>query len=601
MPLTDQEDFLRYYHGELTYLRRMGAAFAERYPKLAGRLELSPNDCADPQIERMLESFAFLTARIQRRLDGEFPEITSALLGVLYPHLVNPIPSMSIAHFAADSKQGKLSTGYEIPRHTKLFSQTDEGLNCRFRTCYPITLWPLEVASAGFESKAQFDFLDHATDVATVLRLRITAPGAKLAELPIKQLRFYLNGSSILVSTLYEMLFCNVRGVAVLGDDGHVLLPADSIRPVGFGLDEEVIPYPPHSHPAYRLVQEYFALPQKFFFFDLANLDHRPDTKELNILFLMDKIPQRGLGMNKNSFMLGCTPIINLFQKTTEPIRLDHRAHEYRLVPDIRRERTTEIHSIRSVSASSNPAEETAVFQPFYSFQHQINGKEPRAFWHSRRLPTGREDFPGTDLFLSFLDLDFKPELPQMQTVFAHTLCTNRELALELPAGAALQIEEAAPVGHIQALMKPTPPAYPPLQGTTLWALISNLSLNYLSLASGRESLEPLREILRLYSFSDRPSTFQQVNGITEMECRRVVRRVGNDAWRGFCQGTEVTLTFDENAYVGSGAFLLASVLQKFFSLYASVNSFSQLVIKSVQREGEWKRWLPLAGEQAVL
>jgi len=166
------EDFLRYYHGELTYLRRMGAIFAERYPKLAGRLELSPNDCADPQIERLLESFAFLTARIQRRLDGEFPEITSALLGVLYPHLVNPIPSMSIAHFAADKTQGKKLSGFEIPRHTKLFAQTYEGLNCRFRTSYPVTLWPLEVVSAGFESKDQFEFLDHATDVATVLRLR---------------------------------------------------------------------------------------------------------------------------------------------------------------------------------------------------------------------------------------------------------------------------------------------------------------------------------------------------------------------------------------------------------------------------------------------
>jgi type VI secretion system protein ImpG len=601
VPLTDQEDFLRYYHGELNYLRRMGAAFAERYPKLAGRLELSPNDCADPQIERLLESFAFLTARIQRRLDGEFPEITSALLGVLYPHLVNPIPSMSIAHFATDGKQGKLSTGFEIPRHTKLFSQTDEGLNCRFRTCYPVTLWPLEVVSAGFESKAQFDFLDHATDVATVLRLRIAAPDTKLPELAIPQLRFYLHGSSILVSTLYEMLFCNVRGVVVLGEQGPVVLPQGSIRSVGFGPDEEVIPYPPHSHPAYRLVQEYFALPQKFFFFDLANLDRHSSTNELNILFLMDKIPQRGLVIDRSTFMLGCTPIINLFSKTTEPIRLDHRTHEYRLVPDIRRERTTEIHSIRSVSASSNPAEKTAVFQPFYSFQHQINGKEPRAFWLSRRLPTGREDLPGTDLFLSFLDLDFKPELPPNQTVFAHTLCTNRELSLELPAGAALQMEEAAPVGRIQALLKPTPPAYPPLQGTTLWALISNLSLNYLSLAGGKESLEPLREILRLYSFSDRPSTFQQVNGIVAMECRRVVRRVGQDAWRGFCQGTEVTLTFDENAYVGSGAFLLASVLERFFALYASVNSFSQLVIRSSQREGEWKRWAPAAGEQPVL
>jgi type VI secretion system protein ImpG len=599
--LTDQEDFLRYYHGELTYLRRMGAIFAERYPKLAGRLELSPNDCADPQIERMLESFAFLTARIQRRMDAEFPEITSAFLGVLYPHLVNPIPSMSIAHFAADSQQGKLTTGFEIPRHTRLFAQTEEGLNCRFRTCYPVTLWPLEIVSAGFESKAQFDFLDSYTEVASVLRLRVAAPGAKLEELPIKKLRFYLHGSSTLVSTLYEILFCNVRGVAVLGEGGPVFLPQDSILPVGFGLDEDVIPYPPHSHPGYRLIQEYFALPQKFFFFDLDNLARHQCREELDILFLVNKSAPRGLVVDQRTFMLGCTPIINLFAKTTEPIRLDHRQSEYRLVPDIRRERTHEIHSIVSVSSSSNPAEETAMLQPFYSFHHQMNGREPNAFWHSRRLPTGRDDLPGTDVLLSFLDLDFKAQLPPTQTVFAHALCTNRELPLEVPAGAKLQIEEAAPVAHIQCVHKPTPPAYPPLQGTTLWALISNLSLNYLSLGAGKQSLEPLREILRLYSFSDQPSTFQQVNGIVDMECRRVVRRVGADSWRGFCQGTEVTLTFDESAYAGSGAFLLASVLQRFFALYASVNSFSQLVIRSMQREGEWRRWAPMAGEQPVL
>jgi type VI secretion system protein ImpG len=603
MPISDQEEFLRYYHGELTYLRRMGRIFAERYPKLAGRLELSPNDCADPQVERLLESFAFLTARIQRRLDAEFPEITSALLGVLYPHLVNPIPSMSIAQFAADGKQGKLTTGFEIARHAKLFAQTPEGLNCRFRTCYPVTLWPVEVASAGFESKAQFDFLDSYTDVAGVLRLRIKATGAKLEELPIKKLRFYLHGSSTLVSTLYEMLFCNVRGVVFLEEGGEepVFLPQDSIQPVGFGLEEEVIPYPQHAHPGYRLIQEYFALPQKFFFFDLTHLERHPCRKELDVLFLLNKSAPRGMVVDRHTFVLGCTPIVNLFPKTTEPIRLDHRQSEYRLVPDIRRERTTEVHSIVSVSASSNPAEKTAVLQPFYSFQHQMNGREPRAFWHSRRVPTGRDDLPGSDVYLSFLDLDFKPQLPPMQTVFAHTLCTNRELALEVPAGASLQIEEAAPLAHIQCLHKPTPPAYPPLQGTTLWAFISNLSLNYLSLGAGRESLEPLREILRLYSFSDKPSTFQHVNGIVDMECRRVVRRIGPDSWRGFCQGTEVTLTFDENAYMGSGAFLLASVLQRFFALYASVNSFAQLVIRSTQREGEWKRWPPLAGEQPVL
>jgi type VI secretion system protein ImpG len=594
------DDSLRYYQDEIRYLRQMGQNFAAQHPRLAAALELSPEQSADPQVERLIESFAFLTARIRRRLDADFPEITSALLGVLYPHLANPVPPMSVACFDVDPVQGKISTGFEIGKHTKLFCQTQEGLNCYFRTCYPVTLWPLQVASAGFESKAQFNFLNDMSNVAGLLRLKVApAPGSKLNELSLRKLRFYLNGSS--AGELYELLFCHVVGIFVMAGEEPVYLPKESILPVGFSAEEEVIPYPPYSHPAYRLIQEYFSIREKFLFFDLANLQHHRSTKELDIVFLLDTAAPRGMVVDQSTFVLGCTPIINLFPKTTEPIRLDHRQSEYRLVADDRRERTTEIHTIESVSSSSNPALKDSVFEPFYSFRHRMEGGEPNAFWHSRRVPTGREDLPGTDVYLSFLDLNFKPQLPPTQTVFAHVLCTNRGLALDVPAGAKLQVEEKIPAAYIRCLMKPSPPAYPPLQGTTQWALISNLSLNYLSLSGGSESLEALQEILRLYSFSDRASTFQQVNGIKKMVCEKVVRRVGREAQRAFCQGTEVRLTFDENMYAGTGAFLLASVLQKFFALYASVNSFTQLVIESEQREGEWKRWPPVAGEQPVL
>jgi type VI secretion system protein ImpG len=216
-------------------------------------------------------------------------------------------------------------------------------------------------------------------------------------------------------------------------------------------------------------------------------------------------------------------------------------------------------------------------------------------------LPTGREDLPGTDLFLSFVDLDFNPTMPPEQIVYAHTLCTNRDFTTQMSAGAALQIEAAAPLSRITCLGKPTLARYPPIDGASLWYLISNLSLNYLSLSGGPESLDALRQILRVYAFSDSPSTFQQVQGIRAMSCRRVSRRVGNEPWRGFCQGTEVTLTFDESLYVGTGAFLLGAVLNQFLALYASINSFTQLVIKSERREGEWKRWPPIAGYQQLV
>jgi type VI secretion system protein ImpG len=202
---------------------------------------------------------------------------------------------------------------------------------------------------------------------------------------------------------------------------------------------------------------------------------------------------------------------------------------------------------------------------------------------------------------LTFLDLDFQPHQPPTQTLFAHTLCTNRDLAAQLPAGTLLQIEEAAPLARIVCLNKPTAALPPPLNGATQWRLISHLSLNYLSLSAGRESLLALREILRLYNFADRPSIHQQINGIRELSSRKVVRRLGTEAWRGFCQGTEVRLVFDESLYVGSSAFLLAAVLQHFFALYTSVNAFTQLVIHSQQREGIWKQWPPTAGEQIIL
>jgi type VI secretion system protein ImpG len=604
MKTSQHEELLRYYRRELTYLRRMGGEFAALYPRVASRLELGRDECADPQVERLIESFAFLTARLQRDLEGEFPEVTTALLGVLYPQFTAPVPPMAVARFDVDPGQGKLTTGFPVARHTQLFAYTRQEHPCRFRTCYPVTLWPLTVTYAAVEDTGQFDFLDGMANVAAVLRVKLRCDGGDLSELELKRLRFYLNGDRGLTGTLYELLFCHVLGVAALpdGEAGRpVHLPQGSILPVGFGDDEDVLPYPRQSHPGYRLLHEYFTFPEKFHFFDLDNLHVCLRGTELDLLFLLDHAPAGASAVSAGTFELGCTPVINLFRKTTEPIRLDHRTTEYRLVPDKRRERTTEVHSILSVSASSNAEDETRRFEPFYSYSHGMDGGGDRAFWHARRAVSLNKDISGTEVFLSFLDLDFKPTHPPAQTVYAHTLCTNRELATQLPAGAAFQIEEQAPLFGIACLTKPTLPVQPPLRGETLWRLVSHLSLNHLSLSEGPDSLPALREILKLYSPADSPSAQQQIAGIHSLEARRIVRHVGRDAWRGFCRGTEVTVEFDEELYVGSGAFLLGAVLERFFALYASINSFTQLRIKSRQREGVWKQWPPTVGEKIVL
>jgi type VI secretion system protein ImpG len=601
--MATSEALLTYYKNELTYLRQMGAMFATRYPKVASRLALGADECPDPQVERLLEAFAFLTARLQHDIDDALPDMASALLSVLYPQYLAPLPSLAVARFEVDPAQSKLTTGHLIRQHTPLFAQSHQGQTCRFRTCYPVTLWPVDVTYAGFEARERFACLDTATNVAMVLRLRLSCLNDTLPTLALKRLRLYLHGDPTVTHALYELLFGHVVRVVLLPDSGAppLFLPENAIAPVGFGPEDAILPAPAQAHPGYRLLQEYFAFPAKFLFVDLDHLATQTAQQAFDVLILLDQAPRERLSIDHQTFRLGCTPIINLFRKTTEPIRLDQRQTEYRLVPDVRRERTTEIHSILSVTAASNHTAETQTVEPFYAFNHAMEGRQPTAFWHARRRPTGRPELPGTELLLTFVDLAFAPAQPPMQTLFAHTLCTNRGLAEHLEAGSRLQMEEAAPLRTIVCLQKPTPQRAPPLDGATQWRLISHLSLNYLSLADSREGLQALREILRLYSFTQDPALQQQVDGIRTLSSRQVVRRLGPDAWRGWCRGLEVTLGFDERLYVGSSAFLLAAVLRHFVALYTAVNSFTQLVITSQQREGIWKQWPPIAGVQSLL
>jgi type VI secretion system protein ImpG len=212
-----------------------------------------------------------------------------------------------------------------------------------------------------------------------------------------------------------------------------------------------------------------------------------------------------------------------------------------------------------------------------------------------------RDEFGGTDIMLSFRDFDFQPAKPADEVVFAHVLCTNRALSSELSSYAMLHTDVSLPVKSIATLKKPTRPVAPPLGGQALWRLVSHLSLNYLSFSEVKDSLIALREILTLYTFSDSPAVRHQIHGIREMDVRRIVRPLTTDGWRAFCRGTEVTLTLEPSSYTGSSAFLLASVLNHFFALHASMNSFTQLVIRREGREEGWKTWPPMPGAKAVL
>ncbi len=603
-----EESLLEYYERELSILRQHGQEFAQAYPKVASRLLLEPGKCEDPHVERLIQAVAFLAARIHRKIDDEFPEITDALLGLLYPHYLAPIPSMSVAEFTLDPEQGKVTTGYELPRHTLLYSQPIDGTQCRFRTGYPVTLWPVTVASARFDLP---DRVATRSKALGLIRLELrTQGGVPFRELELDRLRFYLDGEGQSVHALYELLVNKTREIWIRPAGSKpgqqpVVLPASCLQPVGFDGEEGLLPYPPHAFMGYRLLQEYFTFPQKFLFVDLTGFPNAAQIDlgdKAEVLIFLDQAPRVDHVITQDNFKLGCTPIVNLFPQVAEPVRLDHTQHEYRVIPDVRRQQAYEIYGITDAVLTAADSHTVHDVQPLYSVRHGGSDEPPLAYWYAVRRLAERKGDKGTELFVSLVDLDVKPALPPVETLTLRTLCTNRDLPRRLSAdevGGEFELEGAAPVSRIRSLVKPTDPVRPPLSGERQWRLISHLSLSYLSLASGGP--EALQEILGLYDFSGSAVVRQHIAGIMGVGSRRVVRRPTVMGWHGFCRGMEITLQFDEDKYVGSGVFLFASVLERFLGLHATLNSFTQLIATSRQRDKPIKRWPPRAGEQVLL
>ena len=601
------DEILTYYERELSFLRQTGAEFAASYPKIASRLLLEADKCEDPHVERLIQAFAFLAARIRYKLDDDFPEITDSLLSVLYPHYLAPVPSMAIVQFVLDAERGKLTEPFRIARGAKLFSPPVSGAPCRFHTAYPVTLWPLTVASARL---GPADGLGASRRAVSVIRLGLRAHGGtSIAGLRPDALRFFLHGEGHQTWPLYELLCNNVREVQLRPGAGRpgppIRLGPDCIRPVGFAADEGLLPYGPRSFLGYRLLHEYFAFPEKFLFVDVTGLDAAAKAgfaEELEILIFLDHMPQLGDVIAPATFRLGCVPVVNTFDQIAEPIRVSETESEYRVVIDGRRQDATEVYSVDSVVSVSPDDPEPLVYQPFYSFKHEMDQAQQRTFWYTTRRPSDRKGDAGTEVYLSLVDLDFKPSRPAADTLTVHVTCTNRDLPARLPFGGErglLELEGAAPLSRILCLTKPTTVSRPRMGRGAQWRLISHLSLNYLSLVDGGR--EALQEILRLYDFSGSPVVRQQIAGILDVRSRRVVGRPNSMPWNGFCRGLEVTVDLDEEHYVGTGVYLFASVLEHFFGLYSSLNSFTQLVARTRQRKELLKRWPPRAGEQILL
>jgi len=611
------EQMLPYYESELGYLRRNLREFAERYPRIAGRLLISGEVCEDPHTERMIESFALLNARISKRLDDDYPEFTEALFEVLYPHYLRPFPSCSIARmdFGGAAKQAGVSV---IARGTQLNTRPVRGAACTFRTVYPVTVAPLALSKASFSAiidAPEAVGLPGTASSNLSLTISCTAEQGSIAQLALPRLRVFIDGEPSFCAALRDALF--MRSVAAYAEADNSgrwnALAAIPVQPAGFDDGESLIDFPARSHAAYRLLTEYFCFPEKFNFFDVdlqALAAQAPGARTLTLHLALSGIRSdsnvaRMLGtLSTNNVLLGCTPVINLFRQRGEPIRVTHTSTSYPVLADARRAFAYEVYAIESLNlVRQTPQGETLVqFRPFYALKHAQTPEDAGHYYAVRRDESLVDKSPGFETQVSIVDIDFDPAEVETDTLNIELTCTNRDLPALLPygqQGGDLFLEGGSSVRAIAFLRKPTTSYRFGSGRGAHWRLISHLALNHLSLADG--GVDAFREILALYDLPRSPSSQRQIGGIKAISQRPTTAWLAGNPFTCLVRGVEVRLSIDEEAFVGSGIHAFAQIVERFLALYVHANSFTQLVIVSGKTGEEVFTCQPRSGDLSLL
>lgn len=597
------DDLLPFYERELGFLRRYSREFSEKYPKIAGELLMAGEVCEDPHIERMIQAFALMSARVSKRLDDDFPEFTEALLEVLYPHYLRPFPSCSIARFDYAGSAAQLTGAQVIARGTELSTRSVKGVACKFKTAYDVSIAPIKIDNVKFDATFQApESIVLPAGASSKISLRLSSSSDQvLIGIKSGALRFFVDGEPSFCAALLDALFLRTVAAYVQAENSQRWLRLDKVplAPVGFSDDEGLIDFPERSHPAYRLLTEYFAFPEKFSFFDLdltsvfSKLGHSTNALTLHLVFSglrADSNAARALGnLNRNNLLLGCTPVVNLFKQRGDPIRVTHASAQYPVIANSRNAYAYEVYSVDSVKLvkQTSQGESVSEVKPFYSLQHGAALEKNGRYWVLRRDELVNSKSPGYETEITIVDVDFNPTRPETDTLSLELTCTNRDIPSTLSyglAGGDLFVEGGALVKQINFLRKPSL-SYRFERGRGAhWRLISHLSLNHLSL--GQKGIEGFQETLRLYDLPRSTINEKMLAGMVAIDHQSASKWLAGKPFSCLARGVEITLTIDEDNFVGSGLHVFAAVLDRFFALYVHINSFTQVSLRS-RKTGE--------------
>lgn len=585
----------RYFTEEMSYLLEQGKEFSRLHPQKARMLHLDDTRSRDPNVERLLESFAFLTSRIRKKLDDDFSHVADGLLSLVWPDGLNPIPSFSFLEFRhLQTDSGSI---IHVPAGAEIDSMPlKNGLRCRFRTCYGTSVFPIEVSRAVVESSgSNFKF---------TLSLSMSGPG-EIEDLAAHKLRFQLWGEVFNCWQLYNLLLGkkgksdNVQSVEVVVFDesknriGSKVFSTDHIHPVGFRKEESLLPPPKTSLWSFGLIRDFFAFPEKFQGFELDVLSAvaaHPNARSFDIVFEVDAAWPVNLRVDEKHFRLNTVPIVNLFSRDAEPIRLDHLHHRYTVRGDITNPEFYEVHSVDSVQSIEVGSGKRTTYEPLFSCHSRANSQD-LSYYSLDREPAS---WGGVECYISFNGAKTQEAFPKSQFASLTLTCTNGRFAHQiLPnqiTDAVSGIDSALSLSNIS---HPTNYLPSSREQSSIWKWVSHVSMNFLSLCS----VEQLKSLLRLYDSSETNERSYKIDGITDVFLTPI-RRLHKGI---IMPGNAIEIVVKETHFAEVGEIdLFARVLSAFFSSFASINSYVQLTLRA-QPSGRTMTLSPRLGENQQL
>ncbi|WP_295441445.1 type VI secretion system baseplate subunit TssF [uncultured Thiodictyon sp.] len=573
----------KYYQQELSHLRQLAAEFAAVHPGLA---PLLAGQSADPDVERILEGTAFLAGLLNEKLDSDFPEILHGLIQLIFPHYLSHIPAATLIQFTPKPSLRQYSI---VKQGTAIDSLETQGTRCTFTTCQEVELSPITITNVVFTAPGAGHGL---------LRIDLSLGGLDLRASPLKTLRLHLAGVYTEASQRNWLILTHVRDLRLIAPDGTVIpLGTAALTPVGFKETEALLPYPTRSFPGYRILQEYFALPEKFLFFDvtgLAALSQHGVGTGFSLEFEFANLPAAAPPMRREHFQLFVTPALNLFPHHTDPLLLDHRRPDYLLRPSGANPRHYQIHSVTKVTGFIQGGVSQRDYLPFEHFNPQAEAKPVYAL-HHRLAPIGGQ----AELYLSVADPGAQG-VPKPETLSIEALCSNAALPETLRAGDIRMPTESSPIlADFANLSSPTAQVQPPLGKNVLWRLLSHVFLNYQSLAAA----ENLRAMLKLYIFQETRNreavlaNTKRIEAIDSLDLRAADRFLQGYLLRG----QEINIQLRLAGFIGEGdLFLFGSILDVFLGNYAAINSFTKMTVEDTNRKLRFT-WPARLGDRVLL